>query len=150
VTLAAFSYGIVIVYTRKHLRGLPPLIAPTAQILMATLYLIPISLIVDQPFRLPIPSWPAIGSLLALAVVGTALAYVVYYFLLDRTSATYVSMVTYLAPVIGVVLGIVILDEQLSWTTYAGCGLILVGVMVVNGVFKSITLRRTGDAAVRP
>jgi drug/metabolite transporter (DMT)-like permease len=99
---------------------------------------------------LPLPSWSATGSLIALAVVGTALAFVVYYSLLERTSATYVSMVTYLAPVIGVALGVAILDEQLGWTTYVGCGFILVGVMVVNGVFKNISFRRTGDAAIRP
>jgi drug/metabolite transporter (DMT)-like permease len=149
-TMAAFSYGIAIVYTRNHLRGLPRLVAPTAQLAMATLYMVPLSLIIEQPFRLPLPSWPAIGSLITLAVLGTALAFVIYYSLLERTSATYVSMVTYLAPVIGVALGVIILGEQLGWTTYAGCGLILVGVMVVNGVFKNITFRRTSDAAVGP
>ena len=149
-TTAAFSYGIAIVYTRNHLRGLPRLVGPTAQLTMATVYLLPLSLIIEQPFRLPLPSWPAMGSLIGLSVLGTALAFVIYYSLLERTSATYVSMVTYLAPMIGVALGVAVLGEQLGWTTYAGCGFILAGVMVVNGVFKNITFRRTGDAAVRP
>jgi drug/metabolite transporter (DMT)-like permease len=149
-TMAAFCYGIAIVYTRNNLRGLPRLVAPTAQLTMATLYMLPLSLIIEQPFRLPFPSWSATGSLIALAVLGTALAFVIYYYLLERTSATYISMVTYLAPVIGVALGVAILDEHLDWTTYAGCGLILIGVMVVNGVFKSISFRRTGNAAARP
>jgi drug/metabolite transporter (DMT)-like permease len=150
VATAAFSYGIGIVYTRNHLRGLPRLVAPTAQLTMATLYMLPLSLIIEQPFRGSMPSWPALGSLMALSIFGTALAFVIYYALLEKTSATYVSMVTYLAPVIGVILGVVILHEQLNWTTYAGCGLILLGVMVVNGIFKSVSWRRTEDAALRP
>jgi drug/metabolite transporter (DMT)-like permease len=150
VTMAAASYGVAIVYTRQNLRGLPPLVAPTAQLTVATLYLLPLSLFIEQPFRQPLPSWPAIGSLLSLSIFGTALAFVVYYRLLEKASATYVSMVTYLLPVIGVILGVIILNEQLGWNVYTGCGLILLGVMVINGVFRSISWRRPTDAVVRP
>ncbi|MBN1994051.1 MAG: EamA family transporter [Anaerolineae bacterium] len=150
ITMAAASYGIGLVYVRRHLRGLPPLVAPTAQLAVATIYLLPLSLLIEKPFRHPLPSWPAVGSLLGLSVLGTAIAFIIYYRLLERTSATYVSMVTYLAPSIGVVLGVVILNEQLGWSAYAGCVLILVGVMVVNEIFKSIGWRRPGNVAVRP
>ena len=71
-TVAAASYGIAIVYTRNHLRGLPPLVAPTAQLTVATIYLLPLALLLEQPFSHPLPSWPAIGSLLGLAMLGTA------------------------------------------------------------------------------
>ena len=83
-------------------------------------------------------------------MVGTALAFVVYYYVIDRTSATYVSMVTYLVPVIGVALGIMVLNEKPAWNAYAGCALILLGVMVVNGVFKALNWRRPAEAAARP
>lgn len=149
-TLAAASYGVATVYTRKNLRGLPPLVGPTAQLLMATLYILPLALLIEQPFRQPLPTWPALASLLALSMVGTALAFVVYYYVIDRTSATYVSMVTYLVPVIGVALGIMVLNEKPAWNAYAGCALILLGVMVVNGVFKALNWRRPAEAAVRP
>ena len=149
-TIAAACYGIAIVYTRLNLRGLPPLVGPTAQLVMATLYLLPLSLLIEQPFNRPLPSWTAFGALIGLSVLGTAWAFVIYYRLLERTSATYVSMVTYLAPTIGVILGVVILNEQLGWTAYTGCALILLGVMVVNGVFKSISWRRLTGAVVRP
>jgi drug/metabolite transporter (DMT)-like permease len=145
-TTAAASYGIAIVYTRKNLRGLPPLVAPTAQLLIATIYLLPLSLLIEQPFRLPLPSWSAVAALAGLSIFGTALAFVIYYQLLETTSATYVSMVTYMAPVIGVGLGVFILNEQLSWTVYIGCGLILLGVMVVNGIFKNFNRRSTAPA----
>lgn len=136
VTFASVSYGIAIVYSRLHLRGLPPLVAPTAQLTLATLYMLPLSLIFEHPFSLPLPSLSAIGSLVALAVFGTALAFVIYYYVIERTSATSVSMVTYLVPVFGVALGVAVLGEQLSWSAYVGCALILLGVMVVNGLFR--------------
>jgi drug/metabolite transporter (DMT)-like permease len=150
VVVASICYGIAIVYGRRHLRGLPPLVAPTAQMLLATLFLLPLSLGLEQPFRLAAPSWPALGSLLALGVFGTGVAFIVYYRVMERTSATYVSMVTYLVPVFGVILGVLVLGEQLSWNAYFGCALILLGVMIVNGVFRVTSWQRPTDVAVRP
>lgn len=142
VTTAAACYAIAIVYARNHLRGLPPLVAPTGQLLLSAVWLLPLSLLLDRPYQLPLPSLPALGSLLALAVLGTALAFWVYYRLLETADPSYIAMVTYLLPVIGVILGVVVLHERLDWHTYAGSALILLGVMTVNGVFKNINLQR--------
>jgi drug/metabolite transporter (DMT)-like permease len=152
MAVAAFSYGVAIVYSTIHLRGLPKLVAPTSQLTMAAIYLVPLALIFEQPYQLPPPSLPAIGSLLTLALFGTALAFVLYYRIMENTSATYLSMVTYLVPVFGVILGVAVLNEQLSWNAYAGCALILAGVMTVNGVFLTIRnrLRRFNEAAATP
>lgn len=148
VTVASFFYGVALVYSRNHMRGLPPLVAPTAQMFMATVYILPLALIFDRPFSLPAPSWPAVASLLALAVLGTAVAFIVYYRLVEQADASYVSMVTYMIPVFGVILGIVVLAEKLHWTAYVGCTLILVGVMIVNGVFKRVQWPRRREAEV--
>jgi len=152
LTVAAASYGVAIVYSRLNLRGLPPLVAPTAQLAMATVYLLPLSLLVEQPYRLPLPSWTSAGSLIALALVGTALAFVLYYRIIEHTSATYLSMVTYLVPIFGVTLGVVVLNEQLQWNAYAGCALILVGVMAVNGLFNGLKnwMQRPAGSTARP
>lgn len=136
VTLAAACYGVAIVYSRNHLRGLPPLVAPATQLSLAALYLLPLALVVDRPWGLPALSPTVILSLLALGLLGTGLAFVVYYRLLETAPPTYLSMVTYLIPVFGVILGVLVLDEQLTWLTLAGFGLILAGVMTVNGVFR--------------
>ncbi len=141
MTLAASLYGIALVYSRKYLRGLPPLVAPAGQMILATLFLLPAALIVERPFQLPMPSIPALLSVLELGVLGTAVAFIVYYRLIAEVSASHVSMVTYIIPIIGVILGVVILKEQLSWHSYVGCGLILFGVAIVNGVFKKQRLR---------
>lgn len=136
IALASLLYGVAIVYSRNHLRGLPPLVAPAGQMIMATIYLLPLSLLIDRPFSLPTPSLPVIGSMVALGVLGTAVAFVVYYRLLETAPASYVSMTTYLIPVFGVILGVLVLNEQLTWHAYAGFALILLGVMIVNGLLK--------------
>lgn len=149
---AAASYGVAMVYSRLYLRGLPPLVAPTAQLSLAALYMLPVSLWFERPFSLAAPSWMAWGSLFVLAVFGTAVAFVVYYRIIEQTSATFVSMVTYMIPVFGIGLGVMVLGEQLDWNAYLGCGLILVGVMIVNGVFdrSSTWLRRPAETPVKP
>ncbi len=138
ITAASFLYGIAIVYTRNNLRGLQPLAAPTGQMIMATLYMLPLSLLVDRPFSLPLPSFESLGSMLALGVLGTAAAFTVYYKLLERADASYVSMTTYMIPVFGVILGAIVLNEAITWERVVGCGLILLGVMVVNGLISGI------------
>ncbi|WP_420642796.1 DMT family transporter [Candidatus Leptofilum sp.] len=136
VALAAVLYGVAIVYTRNNLRGLPPLVAPAGQMILASLYLLPLSLLIERPYNIPTLSLPVIGSLLALGVLGTAAAFIVYYRLLETAPASYVSMTTYIIPIFGVILGVLVLDEQLTWHAYAGFGLILLGVMIVNGLLK--------------
>lgn len=147
LVLAALLYGIAIVYSRNHLRGLPSLVAPTGQLIMASIFLVPVMLLVDQPWTLNAPSAESIWSLIALSVLGTALAFILYYRLIERAGASYVSMVAYVIPVFGVILGVTILDETLTQAMIIGCGLILLGVMIVNGLFKSIRLRRTVHAS---
>ena len=136
VLLAAFCYGVNIVFTRTYLRGLPGLVAPAAQLSMASVLLIPVALLVDQPYQLAFPSLPAVSSLFALAIIGTGLAFIVYYRLLETTPASSMAMVTYLIPVFGIFLGVVVLNETLSWNAYVGCSLILIGVMVVNKIIR--------------
>jgi drug/metabolite transporter (DMT)-like permease len=142
ITAASFLYGVAIVYSRNHLRGLQPLAAPTGQMMLATLYLLPVSLLVDKPYALPMPSLASLASMVALGVFGTAAAFTVYYKLLERANASYVSMTTYMIPVFGVILGAVVLDEQITWEMAAGCVLILVGVMIVNGLISGVRLMR--------
>ncbi len=140
LVIAAFLYGVAIVYSRNHLRSLPPLVAPTGQLMMAALYLFPLMLIFDRPWTIT-PSQNSLLAMLALAVMGTALAFALYYRLIERVGASYVSMVAYIIPVFGVILGVTLLDEPLTRAMVVGCGLILFGVMIINGLFSSLRAR---------
>lgn len=141
---ASICYAIAIVYARNHVRGLPPLVGPAGQLLMATLYMLPLSLIFDKPWTLPTPALVSVVSLIALGILGTGLAFIIYYRFMEVAEPSIVSMVTYVVPVFGVILGVIVLNEQLTWNALAGFGLILLGVMIVNGLFASsfVAVRR--------
>ena len=132
---AAICYGLAIVFGRKHLHGLPPLVGPAAQLIAASVTSIPIALLIERPFDLS-PSLAATTSLLVLGVWGTAFAYLVFYQLVDHASATFLSLVTYLLPPIGLILGVLVLGERPGWNAYAGTALIVFGVMIVNGTIR--------------
>lgn len=136
VIVASLSYGIALVYARRNVHKMPKLVVPTAQLIMASIYLIPASFIMEQPFDLAFPSYQAIGSVMALAMLGTAIAFVVYYHILDRVGVIHLSMVTYIVPLFGVILGVAVLSESLTIYTYIGGFLIFLGVMTVNGTIR--------------
>jgi len=136
ITFASLSFSGTILYSRKYLRGFPHSVVPTAGYFLSTLYLLPFSLWIEHPFSLPIPSFEAIGSLLALSILSTALASLVFFHIIEHLNATSVSMTSYLAPLIGAILGVVVLNEQLTWNTYVGGIFVIVGVITIHGTFK--------------
>ena len=144
------SYGFALVFARKRVNHLPSIVAPTSQMILSTLFLLPLMLIIDQPFNQPLPSLQSIGAVVALAILGTVLAFIVYYRLLKSAPASFASMVTYLVPVIGILLGVIILGERLAWNDYAGFGLILLGVLIVNGAFRNLRLPGLRAQSTRP
>jgi drug/metabolite transporter (DMT)-like permease len=73
-------------------------------------------------------------ALIWLGFLGSCLAYLLYYYLLTTIGPTRATMVTYLFPVYGVLLGVLFLQEQLDWRLLAGGGLVLVGVVIVNRI----------------
>ena len=131
ILLGAICYGVAIVYSRRRLRGIPPLVGPTAQMIAAAILITPFSLVVDRPFTLS-PSPAALMAAGVLGIFGTALAYLVYYQMLDTAGATFISFVTYLLPPIGVVLGVIFLNESPTLYAIAGMITILMGIVIVN------------------
>ena len=135
VTAGALSYGIGGVYAKKRQPPTKTLVTTTAQLWLATLFLLPASLLWERPYTLPVPSLTALLSVVALAIICTALTHVIFLWLLTFTKVTYLSMIAYLVPIIGLVLGILILGEQPGWYAYTGGALILLGVIIVNSRF---------------
>lgn len=147
---AAISYGGAIVYAKNTLQGLPPLVSPTAQLTLATIFLAPLSFLVDQPYTLPMPSGTALAALVGLAVFSTAIAFYVYYRAMETTSASTLSMAGYLVPLVAMIMGVLVLGEQLAWNVYLGCVLIFGGILIVNGVFGSIKWKRSPKVTSLP
>ncbi len=132
ISLAAVSYGIGLVYIRKHLTKIPSIQAPAAQLLSVTIYLVPLALWVNPSFDLLSVGNEALWAVSILGVFGTAIAFILYFKLIERTSAGYASMVTYLMPIYGVLLGAALLQEQITGWMILGAALILGGVSLVN------------------
>lgn len=135
IIVSTMSYAVALLYARRSIKGYAPIVLPTGQLLTAAFILIPIALIVESPFSIA-PSWQAVGSLLGLSVFGTAVAFVLFYKFVESAPPSYISMVTYVVPVFGVCLGVFVLGEQLTWHTFVGFGLVLVGILFVNGIFR--------------
>jgi len=132
VLLAAFSYGWAGWYGRR-LTGLHPLQAALGQVTTSSLVMLPLALLVEHPWALPMPSTAAVASLAGLAIFSTALAYGLYFRVLARVGAGNASLVTFLIPPSALLMGIVFLDEHLTLWQGAGMVGIGAGLALVDG-----------------
>ena len=131
---AACSYAFAAVYGRRFkAMGVAPLAVATGQVTASSLILLPLVLLVDQPWTLSMPGVPAIGALVAIAVLSTALAYVLYFRILSSAGATNLSLVTFLVPVSAIALGVLFLGESLESHHLIGIALIAAGLVVIDG-----------------
>lgn len=143
VLLAALCYAIAGIYGRRAFRGVPAMVPAAGQLLMGAAVITPVALALHGvPERMP--SAMAIGAVLGLAVFGTALAYVLLYWLMERIGATRTSMVTYLLPPFALLYGALFLGEAVTPGALAGLALVAGGILLANGAV------RLGAAARHP
>jgi drug/metabolite transporter (DMT)-like permease len=131
IIASSISYGAAAVFARRWLRGQPPLLSTTGQLTTGLLFMLPVAFLSGRVFH-GLPSLSAVGSWLALTILGTVVAYIIYYKLIESSSATFVSTVTYIIPVYGLILGALVLDEPLTAGLLASLGLILLGILLVR------------------
>lgn len=131
---AALAYASAGVFGRrlKHM-GLNPLVAAAGQVSASVLILTPITLYVDEPLQLSIPSSNVIAALFGLAVLSTVIAYFLYFKILASAGATNVLLVTLLIPVSAILLGALVLQETLHAIHFYGMALIGLGLVVLDG-----------------
>ena len=134
--IGALSEAIGMVYAKRHFKDVPFLVAPMWQLFFAMIYLIPASLILDQSFHLAPPTHQAVVAILGLGIMSTALSFAIYYMILREAGASYLSMSTLFFPIVAIILGYIFLNEQLSWQTFVGTGLILSGLFISSPIFK--------------
>lgn len=132
---AALSYAFAGIYGRRFARlGIEPMRAAAGQVSASTLLILPIMLIVDRPWALPtLPSPTVCAALAGLALLSTALGYVLYFRILAAAGATILLLVTFLIPLSAIVLGAAFLDERLLSRHFAGMALIGVGLATIDG-----------------
>lgn len=130
---ATFAYGIAACYTRRYLSGVQVLAIATGSQIFATLALIPLA-VVTWPDAMP--SLQAWWQTIALGIVCTGLAYLLYFRLIANVGASRAITVAYLVPVFGVVWGIVFLQEGITSGLLIGGAMILLGVSLTTGIVK--------------
>lgn len=148
ILIAALCYACAGVFGRRfRAMGVAPLAAATAQTIAASVILVPMTLVADQPWMLPRPSMSTIGAVGGLALLSTALAYTLYFRILATAGATNLLLVTFLIPVSAILLGVLMLGETLQAEQIAGMALIGVGLAAVDErAWRVIRRDRVTDA----
>jgi drug/metabolite transporter (DMT)-like permease len=140
---AALCYAFASVFGRRmRALGLAPIDIATGQATAASLFLAPLALLIDKPWTLAPPSAATMASVVAIASVSTAFAYIVYFRILAGAGATNVVLVTLLAPVTSVLLGAAFLSERLAPVHFVGFALIALGLALIDGRLASRLYRR--------
>ena len=129
----AFSYGLSALLARRLLSNSPPLGTATFQLLASSVMMVIVAGFVDRPWQLPMPGLATWGAVIGLAVLSTALAYIVFFQILRRSGATNVMLVTLLIPVTAIVLGYLVLGEQISPREIAGTLVIGSALLLIDG-----------------
>ncbi|GGC45647.1 DMT family transporter [Chelatococcus reniformis] len=131
---ATFSYACSGIYGRRFRRmEVAPMAAAFGQMAAAAAVMVPLALIIDRPWTLPMPATGPIAALVCIGVVATGLAYIVFYRLLATAGATNLMLVTFLIPAWALLVGWTAFGETL--TTMHGIGIAVVGagLAVIDG-----------------
>ena len=131
VVLASAFYAGSSVYARKTTENMPSIMRSVGPLISSTAVMWLATATIERPLRVPhLPiTWIA---LLWLGILGSGFAFVLSYYLIHEIGPTRTTMVTYIFPLGGVILGVGFLGEQLSWQLLAGAGLIIASLAIAN------------------
>jgi drug/metabolite transporter (DMT)-like permease len=132
VLAAAVSYATGITFSRRHLRNQPPVLQTGMVLLVADALIWTTAFSgAERPLAFPHSFLPWF-AIVWLGVLGTCIAYLLFFWLINAWGPTRASLVTYIFPVIGLILGIIFLHESADWRLVLGSALIVAGIGVVN------------------
>ena len=142
VIAVSICYAIAIIFSRKHLRNQPPVVQSTMILLIADTFLWIATPLAERPMHLPaLPlTWFALAW---LGLLGSCLAYLLFFFLINAWGPTRASLVTYVFPVIGLILGIIFLKEVADWRLMVGSLLVVGSILVVNFIRRPQPIKAT-------
>lgn len=129
--VAAFSYALSNMWTRRKLRGIEPIALAAGQLIFGMLWTLPFIAAFEQPWTIA-PTGAAIAALVTLSLLGTAIAMLLFFWILGQVGAIRAALVTYLLPIFGLLWGFLI-GEPITSRVILSLLLILAGSIVVNG-----------------
>ncbi|MES9898446.1 MAG: DMT family transporter [Sedimenticola sp.] len=131
---AAMSYAFAGVFGRRFkAMGIDPVITAAGQVTVSSVVLAPVAIYVDRPFSLDVPAIGTVAAIISLAILSTAVAYILYFRILASAGATNLLLVTFLIPVSAIFLGSLVLGESLELIHFFGMALIGFGLSVIDG-----------------
>lgn len=143
---AALSYSLAGVFARRFKRmGVAPIVTAIGQVSAASIMLVPLSLLVDHPWTLTMPGLDVWAAIVGIALVSTALAYVLFFRILETAGVTNLMLVTFLIPVSAILLGAMFLGETLEPKHFLGMTLIAAGLAAIDGRLLRLFSRPAAD-----
>ena len=131
---AAISYAFAGVYGRRFKEmGINPVLTAAGQVTASSIIMMPIAVTIDHPFLSPLPSFKIWVAIVGLAIMSTALAYILYFRILASAGATNLLLVTFLIPVSAILLGAFVLNERLDLVHFVGMFFISIGLSLIDG-----------------
>lgn len=131
---AALSYAFAGIYGRRFkAMGINPIVTATGQISASAVLMIPLALLIDRPWTLAMPGVATIAALVAIALISTAFAYIIFFRILASAGATNLMLVTFLIPVSAILLGWLFLGEVLAMQHFIGMATIVAGLVLIDG-----------------
>ena len=152
---ATASYAVGSVYAKRNIHGLRPMIPALFQVFFGLLITGTLAFLTERPLAVDwIPE--TVLAVVWLGLLGSGLAYLCYFRILQHWGATRTSLVAYLLPVVGIVLGAAVLHEPIAISMLVGTALIVGGIALVNSrygkrtIFAGRAAQATDAAAGRP
>jgi drug/metabolite transporter (DMT)-like permease len=142
---AALCYALGTIYVRRAFSGVPTMTMAVGQQLGAGAVLLPLAAF-NPPTNMTLEALLAAS---ALALLGTAFAYQLYFTLVQRVGPTNTATVTLIVPMFGVLWGVLLLRDPITWGTLIGFGVILGSLMLITG-FDLRVLWRTAPTTQAP
>lgn len=127
---AAMSFALTYLWARA-LRDMSSLAVSAWVLLGSSLWSLPVALVVDRPWTLA-PSLDSVLAALALAVLSTGAANLVFFWLVAQTRPSFVSLTNYLLPAVGVMWGVLLLGEGITWRALAAFSVIMGGIVLTS------------------
>ena len=128
---AFFSYAVNGILVPVYAKDTDPFVIITYTIGFAAIIIAVLAFIIEEPTMVPFNT-ENILALLGLAVISTAFGFSGYYFLIDRAGPFFTSLLGYLAPVFGVIFGVVFLDNRFNTLQLVGIALVMLGIVLIN------------------
>ena len=129
---ATISYGFATVWG-KRFKGTDPIIIATGQLTASSLIILPIVFLIEDPLNLSAPTMEMIISVLGLSVLCSAIAYILFFKILESAGATNLSLVTFVIPPSAIFFGFLFLGETLDYEDVIGVLMIAAGLALIDG-----------------